>query len=121
MAELIKRPRYPGTTKLPWVTRKRNGIMNLPEAREVGMSTRDKAIMLDQLKRLYSGDFLGGLNNDQLYDLFEEQILLPGRKHIKREKPVKPRPDSNIYDLPPEVITDWWKPRPGDPDFEEEI
>ena len=118
MAELIKRPRYPGTTKLPWVTRKRNGIMNLPEAREVGMSTRDKAIMLDQLKRLYSWDFLGGLDDSQIFDLFEEKILLPGLSHIKHKKPVKPRPDSNIYDLP--VYDKWWLIKPK-PEEDEEV
>ncbi len=117
MAKLTNRPRYPGIKKLPWVTRKRNGIMNLPEARKAGLSTSDKAIMMDQLKRLYSWDFLGGLNDEQIFDLFEEKILLPGLAHIKHKKPVKPRPDSSIYDLP--IEDQWWLIRP-DPKPEEE-
>ena len=94
--------------------------MTLPEVMQVGLSTRDKALMLDQLKGLYSWDFLGGLNEDQIIDLFEEMIQLPGLQHIKHEKPIKPRPDSNIYDITPLIMDDWWKPRPGDPDYEEE-
>jgi len=43
-------------------------------------------------------------------------IELPGLKHIKHEKPIKPRPDSNIYDLP--IEDQWWlirpKPEPED-------
>ena len=102
---------------LKWITREPNGIMNLPEAKEVGMSSRDRALMLDQLKRLYSWDFLGGLDDSQIFDLFEEKILLPGLSHIKHKKPVKPRPDSNIYDLT--VDDDWWLIRPK-PELEDE-
>ena len=80
--------------------------MALPEVRQVGMSAQDRDVMLDSLKRLYSWDFLGGLNDDQIFNLFEEMIELPGLKHIKHEKPIKPRPDSNIYDLP--VNDEWW-------------
>ncbi len=98
-------------------TRKNNtGIMALPEVRQVGMSAQDRDVMLDSLKRLYSWDFLGGLNDDQIFNLFEEKIELPGLKHIKHEKPIKPRPDSNIYDLP--IEDQWWlirpKPEPED-------
>ena len=54
--------------------------------------------MTEQLKGLYSHEFLDGLNNDQILDLFEEQIVLPGLQHIKLQKPIKPRPGTNIYD-----------------------
>ena len=96
--------------------KKAEGIMKLPEAKEAALSNKD--IMLDQLKRLYSWEFLGGLNNDQLYDLFEEKILLPGLQHIKLQKPIKPRPGTNIYDLP--IDDEWWlhpsltEPKPED-------
>ena len=98
----------------------KTGIMTLPEVMQVGLSTRDKALMLEQLKGLYSWDFLGGLNEDQIIDLFEEMIQLPGLTHIGYKKPPKPTPNSNVIPFPPEAITDWWKPRPGDPDYEEE-
>ena len=99
---------------LKWITREPNGIMNLPEAKKAGLSPRQS--MQEQLKGLYSHEFLDGLNNDQIFDLFEEMILLPQLQHIKQQKPVKPRPDSNIYDLP--IDDEWWliKPEP-----EEEI
>ena len=98
--------------------KKAEGIMKLPEAKEAALSNKD--IMLDQLKRLYSWDFLGGLNDDQLYDLFEEMILLPQLQHIGYKKPPRPTLNGNVIQFPPEAITDWWKPRPGDPDYEEE-
>ena len=67
-------------------------------------------------KSLFSNDWLESLTDDQLYDVFEEFIELPGLSHIGYQKPVKPRPDSNIYDLP--ITDEWWniKPEP-----EEEI
>jgi len=37
------------------------------------------------------------------------------------KKPIKPRPGTNIFDFPAEAITDWWKPRPSEPEPEEEI
>ena len=85
-------------------------ILALPEVKKAGLSARD--FMQEQLKSLYSHEFLDGLNNDQILDLFEEMIQLPGLQHIKHEKPIKPRPDSNIYDLP--VDDEWWliKPEP---------
>jgi hypothetical protein len=98
-------------------TRKNNtGIMALPEVRRVGMSAQDRDVMLDSLKRLYSWDFLGGLNDDQIFDLFEEKILLPGLKHINYRKPPKPKPNSNIIDLHPYLTDEWWniKPEPED-------
>ena len=54
----------------------------------------------------------------QIYDLFEEMILLPQLQHIKLEKPLKPRPDSNIYDLP--VYDKWWLIKPK-PEEDEEV
>tara|TARA_R100001594_G_C3967358_1_gene246945 strand:+ start:18 stop:320 length:303 start_codon:yes stop_codon:yes gene_type:complete len=88
-------------------------ILSLHDVKKVGLSDRD--FMQEQLKSLYSNEFLDGLNNDQIYDLFDEMILLPQLQHIKRQKPVKPRPDSNIYDLPIDDM--WWlleteKPEP---------
>ena len=85
-------------------------ILALPDVKKAGLSARD--FMQEQLKSLYSHEFLDGLNNDQIFDLFEEMILLPQLQHIKQQKPVKPRPDSNIYDLP--IDDEWWliKPEP---------
>ena len=97
------------------------GIMTMRDVRGVGLNPKHRHIMTDKLRSLFSNDWLDGLNDDQIYDLFEEFIELPGLSHIGYQKPVKPRPDSNIYDFPAEAITDWWKPRPGDPDYEEEI
>ncbi len=94
----------------------KTGIMTLPEIKQV-ISTRDRDVMLDGLKRLYSWDFLGGLNDDQIFDLYEQMLELPGLKHIDY-KPPKPKPNGNVIPFPPEFITDWWKPRP-DPDGEE--
>ena len=90
--------------------------MKLPEAKKAGLSGRD--FMQEQLKGLYSHEFLDGLNNDQIFDLFEEKILLPQLQHINLQKPIKPRPDSNIYDLP--IEDQWWLIRP-EPEPEEEI
>jgi|TARA_Y100000294_G_scaffold108315_1_gene100465 hypothetical protein len=94
----------------------KTGIMTLPEVKLV-LSTRDRDVMLDGLKRLYSWDFLGGLNDDQILNLFEEMIELPGLTHIGYEKP--PKPNNNVIPFPTDAITDWWRPRPGDPDGEE--
>ena len=89
-------------------------ILSLHDVKKAALSARD--LMTEQLKPLYSNEFLDGLNDDQIYDLFDEMILLPQLQHIKLQKPVKPRPDSNIYDLP--IDDQWWliKPEP-----EEEI
>ena len=101
---------------LKWITREPNGIMNLPEAKKAGLSGRD--LMQEQLKGLYSHEFLDGLNNDQIFDLFEEMILLPQLQHTKLQKPIKPRPGTNIYDLP--IDDEWWlhpsltEPKPED-------
>ena len=91
-------------------------ILSLPEVKKAGLSAR--GFMQEQLKGLYSNEFLDGLNNDQILDLFEEMIDLPQLKHIKQQKPVKPRPDSNIYDLP--IDDEWWliKPKPEKPEDE---
>ena len=91
-------------------------LYSAPGIKKAGLSDRD--FMQEQLKGLYSNEFLDGLNNDQIYDLFEEMIQLPGLQHINLEKPVKPRPDSNIYDLP--VYDKWWLVKPK-PEEEEEI
>ena len=94
-------------------------LLNLhsaPDATEIALSNRQS--MTEQLKGLYSNEFLEGLNDEQIYDLFEEMILLPQLQHIKLEKPLKPRPDSNIYDLP--VYDKWWLIKPK-PEEEEEI
>ena len=94
-------------------------LLNLhsaPDATEIALSNRQS--MTGQLKGLYSNEFLEGLNDDQIYDLFEEMILLPQLQHIKLEKPLKPRPDSNIYDLP--VYDKWWLVKPK-PEEDEEV
>ena len=89
-------------------------ILALPEVKKAGLSGR--GFMQEQLKRLYSNDFLDGLNDEQIYDLFDEMILLPQLQHIKHQKPVKPRPDSNIYDL--DITDDWWLIKPEKPEDE---
>ena len=93
-----------------------NGILSLRHIKNVLLSPKDRHLMSDKLQSLFSNDWLEGLNDDQIYDLFEEFIELPGLSHIGYQKPVKPRPDSNIYDLP--ITDEWWniKPEP-----EEEI
>jgi len=97
------------------------GIMTMRGVRGVGLNPKDRHIMSDKLRSLFSNDWLDGLNDDQIYDLFEQYIELPGLSHIGYEKPIKPRPGTNIFDFPPEAITDPFKPRPGDPDYEDEI
>ena len=104
---------------LKWITREPNGIMNLPEAKKVGLSGRD--FMTEQLKHLYSSEFLDGLNNDQIFDLFEEMIQLPGLTHIGYEKPPKESTDSNIIDLHPYLTDKWWLIKPAKPEEEDEI
>ena len=99
----------------------KTGIMALPEVKQVGLSTQDKAIMLDGLKRLYSWEFLGGLNDDQLIDLFEEMFELPGLTHIGYEKPPKESTDSNFIDLHPYLTDKWWLIKPAKPEEEDEI
>ena len=95
------------------------GILSLRDVKGVGLNPKHRHIMSDQLRSLFSNEWLDGLNDDQIYDLFEEFIDLPGLSHITYQKPVKPRPDSNIYDLP---ITDkWWLIKPTKPEEEDEI
>ena len=95
------------------------GILSLRDVKGVGLNPKQRHIMSDQLRSLFSNEWLDGLNDDQIYDLFEEFIDLPGLSHITYQKPVKPRPDSNIYDLP---ITDkWWLIKPTKPEEEDEI
>ena len=100
---------------------KPTGILSLRDIKGVGLNPKDRHIMSDKLRSLFSNDWLDGLNDDQIYDLFEQYIELPGLSHIGYEKPIKPRPGTNIFDFPPEAITDPFKPRPGDPNYEEEI
>ena len=75
--------------------------------------------MTDKLRSLFSNDWLESLTDDQLYDVFDEFIELPGLSHIGYQKPVKPRPDSNIYDLP--INDEWWQIKPTKPEEEDEI
>ena len=99
---------------------KRQGIMTLRESKHVSMLSKDRARILDQLKRLYPHEFLGMLGDEELIDLFEEMIELPQLQHIKLDNPIKPRPNSNIYDLP--INDAWWLIKPElDPEPEEEI
>ena len=89
-------------------------ILSLHDVKKAALSARD--LMTEQLKPLYSNEYLDGLNDDQIYDLFDEMILLPQLQHIKHQKPVKPRPDSNIYDL--DITDDWWLIKPEKPEEE---
>ena len=97
---------------------KPTGILSLRDIKGVGLNPKDRHIMSDKLRSLFSNDWLDGLNDDQIYDLFEEFIELPGLSHIGYEKPLKPRPCTNIYDITPLIHDEWWKPKPGDPDYE---
>ena len=49
----------------------------------------------------------------------KNRYYLPQLDHIKHNKPIKPRPDSNIYDLP--IQDNWWelKPKPKPTETEE--
>ena len=97
---------------------KPTGIKTLRYIKNVFLSPKDRHLMSDKLQSLFSNDWLEGLNDDQIYDLFEEFIDLPGLTHIGYQKPVKPRPDSNIYDLP--ISDEWWLIKP-EPEEEDEI
>ena len=82
---------------LKWITREPKGItaiLSLPEVKKAGLSGRD--FMQEQLKGLYSHEFLDGLNNDQIFDLFEEMIHLPGLQHISYKKPPRPTLNGNV-------------------------
>ena len=96
-----------------------NGILSLRNVRGAGLNPKHRHIMSDQLRSLFSNDYLEGLNDDQIYDIWEEFIELPGLTHIGYKKPVKPRPDSNIYDLP--ISDKWWLIKPTEPEEEDEI
>ena len=97
---------------------KPTGILSLRDIKGVGLNPKDRHIMSDKLRSLFSNDWLDGLNDDQIYDLFEQYIELPGLSHIGYEKPLKPRPGTNIYDLP--IDDEWWlhpsltEPKPED-------
>mgnify|MGYP000229894496 CR=1 FL=1 len=69
---------------------KPDGILSLSHIKGVFLSPKHRHIMTDQLKRLYSGEFLNDLNDEHLYQLFEEVIELPGLSHIGYQKPKKP-------------------------------
>ena len=96
-----------------------NGILSLRHIKNIFLSPKDRHIMSDQLRSLISNDWLESLTDDQLYDVFDEFIELPGLSHIGYQKPVKPRPDSNIYDLP--INDEWWQIKPTKPEEEDEI
>ena len=101
---------------------KPEGIMTIRNVRGAGLNPKHRHIMSDKLRSLFSNDWLDGLNDDQIYDLFEQYIELPGLSHIGY-KPPRPKPnvDGNVIDITPLIHDEWWKPRPGDPDYEEEI
>ena len=99
----------------------RVGILSLRDVRGVGLNPKDRHIMSDKLRSLFSNEWLDGLNDDQIYDLFEQYIELPGLSHISYRKPPRPTLNGNVIQFPPEAITDPFKPRPGDSDYEEEI
>ena len=69
---------------------KPTGIKTLRHIKNVLLSPKDRHLMSDKLQSLFSNDWLEGLNDDQIYDLFEEFIELPGLTHIGYQKPVKP-------------------------------
>ena len=93
------------------------GIKTLRYIKNIGLSPKHRNIMSDQLRSLFSNDWLEGLNDDQIYDLFEEFIDLPGLSHIGYRKPPKPNPNSNVIDLHPYLADEYWNIKPE----EEEI
>ena len=97
------------------------GIMTMRDVRGVGLNPKHRHIMTDKLRSLFSNEWLEGLNDDQLYDLFEEFIDLPGLTHIGYEKPPKESTDSNIIDLHPYLTDKWWLIKPSKPEEEDEI
>ena len=90
-----------------------NGILSLRHIKNIFLSPKDRHIMSDQLRSLFSNDWLEGLNDDQIYDLFEEFIDLPGLSHIGYQKPPKPNSNSNVIDLHPHLTDEWWNIKPG--------
>ena len=84
--------------------------MTMRDVRGVGMNPKHRHIMTDKLRSLFSNDWLEGLNDDQIYDLFEQYIELPGLTHISYKKPPRPTPNGNvrsIYPIPHEKP--WWE------------
>ena len=98
----------------------RVGILSLRDIKGVGLNPKDRHIMSDKLRSLFSNDWLDGLNDDQIYDLFEQYIELPGLSHIGYQKPPRPKPnvDGNVIDITPLIHDEWWLPKP---EPEEEI
>ena len=93
------------------------GIMTMRDVRGVGLNPKHRNIMTDKLRSLFSNDWLDGLNDDQIYDLFEEFIELPGLTHIGYRKPQKPKPKPLLPGL---EHFDWhiapWEDYPDDDD-----
>ena len=89
------------------------GILSLRDVKGVGLNPKHRHIMSDQLRSLFSNEWLDGLNDDQIYDLFEEFIDLPGLSHITYQKPPKPNSNSNVIDLHPHLTDEWWNIKPG--------
>ena len=89
------------------------GIMTMRDVRGVGLNPKHRNIITDQLRSLFSNEWLEGLNDDQIYDLFEEFIDLPGLSHIGYQKPPKPNSNSNVIDLHPHLTDEWWNIKPG--------
>ena len=86
------------------------GIMAIRGVRGVGLNPKQRHIMSDQLRSLFSNDWLEGLNDDQIYDLFEEFIDLPGLSHIGYQKPPREKLNGNvisIFPIPHEKP--WWE------------
>ena len=46
------------------------GILSLRDVRGVGLNPKHRFIMQDKLRGLFSNEWLDGLNDDQIYDLF---------------------------------------------------
>ena len=69
---------------------KPTGIKTLRHIKNVLLSPKDRHLMSDKLQSLFSNDWLESLTDDQLYDVFEEFIELPGLTHIGYQKPEKP-------------------------------
>ena len=76
------------------------GIMSI-RVRGAGLNPKQRHIMSDQLRSLFSNDWLEGLNDDQIYDLFEEFIDLPGLSHIGYQKPPREKLNGNVISISP--------------------
>lgn len=91
----------------------KEGIMGLAEAKRAGLSYQGKKnIVISTLKNLYSNRFLSELDDNQIFKLYEKQILLPQLQQREVKKPVAPLPiRPPLEQWLDELDREWWKPQ----------